>query len=184
MNTPAARSGGSWEEQMKRSKNLYLGSISSLCSFDIIEKKEKDHEQRSSVTTFCLHSLFNSTFGFVLKPSFVLNERRPPSLYSELPLFYWESTFLVLSRKKRSALEILLVGRCSVVQAMFVYDSNKASCGVQSGDSYDSSHCFFQRSRHSISTVFIIQLRSLSQSKFEYLWSTRLFKSQYFHRYQ
>ena len=60
----------------------------------------------------------------------------------------------------------------------------KTSCGVQSGDSCDLSHCFFQRSRHSISTVFIIQLRSLSQSKFEYLSSTRLFKSQYFHRYQ
>ena len=59
-------------------------------------------------------------------------------MYSELPLFYWESTFLLLSTKW-SAVEILLVERCSVVQAMFVYDSNKASCGVQSGDSCDSS---------------------------------------------
>ena len=46
------------------------------------------------------------------------------------------------------------------------------------------THRFFQRSRHSLSTLFIIQLRSLSQSKFEYLSSTRQFKSQYFHRYQ
>ena len=36
-------------------------------------------------------------------------------------------------------MEVLLVERRSVVQAMFVYDSNKASCGVQSGDSCDSS---------------------------------------------
>ena len=34
------------------------------------------------------------------------------------------------------------------------------------------THRFFQRSRHSISTLFIIQLRSLFQSKFEYLSST------------
>ena len=47
--------------------------------------------------------------------------------------------FLGFVDEKRSAVELLLVERCSVVQAMFVYDSNKASCGVQSGDSCDSS---------------------------------------------
>ena len=45
---------------------------------------------------------------------------------------------------------------------MFVHDCNKASFRVQSGDSCDSSLRFLQRSRHSISTLSINQLRSLS----------------------
>ena len=83
---------------MTWSINLFLRSTSSPCFFDTNEKEKKILR----VAQFGNYFLFTFFFQLdvrVLKPSFVLKERSP-SLYSELPLVFRESTLLVLTTKK------------------------------------------------------------------------------------
>ena len=81
---------------MTWSMNVSLRSTSSPCSFAINEKK-KNLLRVAQFDNYFLLTLFIHLDVRVLKPSFVLNERR---LFSEQPLVYWESTLLFLTTKK------------------------------------------------------------------------------------